>query len=144
MTSDSSDKTSHMLRPVLLVDGDIDSRLICRSSLARSGIEVIVVSDGDNGVDVARIVQPKVVILNVEAGRDGLELISRLRIEANLFDVTMIALTDESMSDRGGALADGGFDHVLLKPINPNGVLAAVQKALSELPEYAGRHAVEP
>jgi CheY-like chemotaxis protein len=116
-------------RPVLLVDGDFDSRLICRTSLARAGIEVVTVSDSASSVGVARIVQPKVIILDVENGEDGLEFMTSIRDDSNLLDATMIALTDEGPAHHERTLA-AGFDRVLTKPIEPNAVVAAVQQGM--------------
>ncbi|HSQ31977.1 MAG TPA: response regulator [Gemmatimonadaceae bacterium] len=119
-------------RPVLLVDGDYDSRLMCRTSLARAGIEVVTVSDSASGVGVARIVQPKVIILDVETGEDGLEFLARMRDESNVLDATIIALTDRDIGHHERTLAAAGFDRVLAKPIEPSVVLAAVQQGLAQ------------
>lgn len=119
-------------RPVLLVDGDFDSRLICRTSLARAGIEVVTVSDSASSVGVARIVQPKVIILDVETGEDGLEFLASMRDDSNLLDATMIALTDQALAHHDGLLAAAGFDRVLAKPIEPSVVVAAVQEGMSQ------------
>ena len=119
-------------RPVLLVDGDFDSRLICRTTLARAGIEVVTVSDCASSLGVARIVQPKVIILDVETEDDGLEFLATMRDDSSLLDATMIALTDQSAADHERTLAAAGFDRVLTKPIEPSAVVAAVQQSMSQ------------
>ena len=119
-------------RPVLLVDGDFDSRLICRTTLARAGIEVVTVSDSRSSLGVARIVQPKVIILDVENGEDGLEFLASMRDDSNLLDATMIAITDQSAAEHERTLAAAGFDRVLTKPIEPSAVVAAVQQGMTQ------------
>ena len=119
-------------RPVLLVDGDFDSRLICRTMLARAGIEVVTVSDSASSLGVARIVQPKVIILDVETGEDGLEFLANMRDDSALLDATMIALTDQGAADHERRLAAAGFDRVLTKPIEPSAVVAAVQQGMTQ------------
>ena len=118
--------------PVLLVDGDFDSRLICRTTLARAGIEVVTVSDSRSSLGVARIVQPKVIILDVENGEDGLEFLASMRDDSNLLDATMIAITDQSAAEHERTLAAAGFDRVLTKPIEPSAVVAAVQQGMTQ------------
>lgn len=119
-------------RPVLLVDGDFDSRLICRTTLARAGIEVVTVSDCASSLGVARIVQPKVIILDVETEDDGLEFLATMRDDSSLLDTTMIALTDQGAAHHELTLAAAGFDRVLTKPIEPSAVVAAVQLGMSQ------------
>ena len=125
-----SDISTLDARPVLLVDGDFDSRLICRTTLARAGIEVVTVSDSASSFGVARIVQPKVIILDVEIGEDGLEFLASMRDDSNLLDATMIALTDQGAADHERALAAAGFDSVLTKPIEPHSLLGRVRAVL--------------
>lgn len=124
-------------RPVLLVNGDIDSRSIYRMALAQAGIEVITVGDSISGLRVARITQPKVIVLDVPARRDRFDAITELRTEAGLRDTTMIALADQAMSERQRALIEAQFDRVLLKPIEPSAVLAAVRQGLALRPTSA-------
>jgi CheY-like chemotaxis protein len=119
-------------RPVLLVDGDFDSRMICRTTLARAGIEVVTVSDSASCLGVARIVQPKVIILDVESEDDGLQFLANVRDDSNLLDATMIALTDHGAANHERTLAAAGFDRVLTKPIEPTAVVAAVQQGMSQ------------
>ena len=118
-------------RPVLLVDGDFESRLMCRTSLARAGLEVVSVSDSASGVGVAKIVQPRVIILDVETGEDGLEFLAGMRDDSTVLDATLIALTDRGLGHHERTLAAAGFDCVLTKPIEPSAVVAAVQQGLA-------------
>ena len=121
-------------RPVLLVDGDIDARSIYRMTLAQAGIEVITVGDSSSGIRVARITQPKVIVLDIPARRDGLDGVTRLRDDAGLRDTTMIALADQAIPPRQRAIIEAEFDRVLLKPIEPSAVLAAVRQGLAWRP----------
>lgn len=130
VATNRSDMSTLDTRPVLLVDGDFDSRLICRTSLARAGIEVVTVSDSACSVGVAKIVQPKVIILDVENGEDGEEFLASMRDDSSLLDATMIALADEGLAHHERTLA-AGFDRVLTKPIEPSAVVAAVQQGMT-------------
>lgn len=118
-------------RPVLLVNGDIDSRSMYRMALAEAGIEVITVGDSSSGLRVARITQPKVIVLDIPAKRDGVDAAARMRTEAALRDTAMIALADQALPSEQRALIEAEFDRVLLKPIEPSAVLAAVRQGLA-------------
>jgi len=124
-------------RPVLLVNGDIDSRSIYRMALAEAGIEVITVGDSSSGLRVARITQPKVIVLDIPAKRDGIDAAARMRADAGLHDTTMIALADQTMPAPQRAIIEAEFDRVLMKPIEPSAVLAAVRQGLAWRPNSA-------
>lgn len=124
-------------RPVLLVNGDIDSRSMYRMALAEAGIEVISVGDSGSGLRVARITQPKVIVLDIPAKRDGIDAAARMRADAGLRDTTMIALADQQMPAPQRAIIEAEFDRVLLKPIEPSAVLAAVRQGLAWRPNSA-------
>lgn len=117
-------------RPVLLVNGDIDSRSIYRMALAQAGIEVISVGDSGSGLRVAQITQPKVIVLDIPARRDGLDAATSMRADAGLRDTMIIALADQAMTAQQRELIEAEFDRVLLKPIEPSAVLAAVRQGL--------------
>lgn len=121
-------------RPVLLVNGDIDSRAIYRMALAQAGIEVITVGDSSSGLRVARITQPKVIVLDIATRQDGFDSASRMRTDAALHDTTMIALADHEISPHQRAMIEADFDRVLLKPIEPSAMLAAVRQGLAWRP----------
>lgn len=89
-------------------------------------------SDCACSLGVARIVQPRVIILDVETEDDGLEFLASLRHDSSLLDATMIALTDQGAAQRERTLAAAGFDRVLTKPIEPSAVVAAVQQSMSQ------------
>ena len=125
-------------RPVLLVNGDIDSRSIYRMALTQAGIEVITVGDSASGLRVARITQPKVIVLDIPARRDGLDAASRLRSDAALRDTAMIALADHEIPAHQRAVIEAEFDRVLFKPIEPSAVLAAVRQGLAWRPSHSG------
>ena len=121
-------------RPVLLVNSDIDSRSIYRMALAQAGIEVITVGDSGSGLRVARITHPKVIVLDIAAKRDSLDTVTRMRTDAGLHDTTMIALADKAIPAQQRAVIEAEFDRVLLKPIEPSAVLAAVRQGLASRP----------
>ena len=116
---------------VLLVENDDDARLIYRAILTHAGLDVITAGDGDAGLVAASLVRPRVIVLNLEVPRlHGMEVLKRMRGDACLRTIPVIALTGRGMSHDEPRLRDAGFDEVLLKPVKPAEVLAAVRRQL--------------
>ena len=117
---------------VLLIEDDDDARLIYRTILVHAGLDVTTACDGLAGLVAASVVQPSVIVSNIELPRlDGLELLKRIKRDPRLRTIPIIALSGRAMSHDRSKLRDAGFDEVLLKPIDPRGVLAAVRRQLA-------------
>ena len=118
-------------RCILLVDDDDDSRLIYRTYLAKDGHEVVTVGDGAAVLRVASIIGPTVILLDIALPTlDGIAILKRIRCHPGLRATPVIALTGRAMTHEQHRLREAGFDEVLLKPIEPAAVVAAVQRHL--------------
>jgi len=116
---------------VLLVEDDDDSRLIYRTILGSAGLEIVTAGDGAAGLRVASILRPSVIVLDIGLPLlDGVGVLRAIRRDPLLRATPVIALTGRVLVHEQHALADAGFDHVLLKPIEPAAVLAAIQARL--------------
>ena len=120
--------------PVLLIDDDEDSRVMYRTILAHAGIEVVTVTDGGDGLQVARAVKPSVIVLDIGLPTmSGLEVLQRVRKDSALSETAVIALTGHVLKEQQQELVDAGFDNILTKPIEPTTVLAAVMDAMAKI-----------
>lgn len=120
--------------PVLLIDDDEDSRIMYRTILAHAGIEVVTVTDGGDGLQVARAVKPSVIVVDIGLPTmSGLEVLQQVRQDSSLSETAVIALTGRVLQEEQRELADAGFDNILMKPIEPTTVLAAVVDALAKI-----------
>ncbi|MDE3151389.1 MAG: response regulator [Gemmatimonadota bacterium] len=108
---------------VAVVEDNPDNRLLLQAILGGS----YDVDEYDNGEDaligLARR-RPDVVLLDISLpGMDGVEILSRIRADAALRTLRVIALTAHAMAgDREKYLA-AGFDEYLTKPIIDETVL---------------------
>jgi CheY-like chemotaxis protein len=71
-------------------------------------------------------------------GMDGCELARRLRERPGLQDLRLIALTGWGQDSDRARFASAGFDHHLLKPVDPDALLDLVQQA-PEAAQAAGQ-----
>ena len=81
---------------VLVIDDEPDVLMLCRVNLQLAGHEVIEASNGKAGLELARTLQPDVVVLDVMLPRvDGLTVLSDLAADAlpgGLVDRDVLAL----------------------------------------------------
>jgi len=83
--------------------------------------QVRVAHDGLAGLDAARHEPPDVMLVDIGLpGIDGYEVARRVRKDTALRDVTLVALTGYGRDEDRSTAIDAGFDHHLVKPIDPD------------------------
>ena len=123
---------------VLLVEDNRDTAESLTMLLDLYGHRVRTVYDGVAALDAAGAEAPDVMLVDIGLpGMDGYEVARRIRRDAHLRDVRLIALTGYGRDeDRRQALA-AGFDHHLVKPVNPETLNGLVMSVVAEAPEGA-------
>lgn len=104
------------LARVLHIEDDPRNRLLVRKLLSADGHEVVDAADGLEGVRLALAQRPDIVLVDLNIpGLDGFEVTLRLRTEASLAGVPIVAITAEGDRDTSFAVGCDGF---LQKPID--------------------------
>jgi CheY-like chemotaxis protein len=104
-------------RRVLIVDDNLDTADSIAMLLKRSGHEVTVAYSGDKALEVAAEFLPEVVLLDIGLPEmDGYEVARRLRLDSQLKDVKLIALTGYGQDSDLQRSKHAGFDYHLVKP----------------------------
>jgi DNA-binding response OmpR family regulator len=117
---------------VLLVDDDLDSRLIYGRVLSHAGYRVMEAVGGLQGLNVARMSRPDVIVVDLGLPDiDGLEVIRSLRAEPSTLGSVIIVLTAYvSRLDEMSAMEAGG-DLFLAKPIPPRDLVAVIDRMVA-------------
>ena len=118
------------LATVLICDDEPSLRELIRVSLdgAYSFAEA---DDGEESLEMARRLRPDVVILDMMMPRlSGLEVLEELRRDETLAGTAVIVLTAQPET-REDALRQGA-DLVMVKPFEPEQIMAAVEEVLTE------------
>ena len=104
---------------ILIVDDVVDNLALLSLDLQQQGYRVITASDGEKAVRVAGLTRPHIILMDIAMpGVDGLEATRKLRADAQLSSIPVIALTAYDTGGFRRAAADAGFDGYLTKPIN--------------------------
>jgi PAS domain S-box-containing protein len=121
-------------RRVLVVDDNRDAADSLALLLKLVMQDVRVAYDGHSALETARTYQPDLVFLDIGMpGMDGYEVAKVLRREVGP-RVLLIALTGWGQDEDRERTRQAGFDHHVVKPVEPS----ALQKILAELKPHAG------
>ena len=101
--------------PVLVIDDDPNARALLSRFLAREGFSVRTASDGLSGLELARTLKPRAILLDVMMPHmDGWAVLSALKSDPDVADIPVIMET--IVHEKGLAFSLGAEDY-LTKPI---------------------------
>lgn len=105
---------------ILVVDDNEDAADSLATLLALKGHEVRTTYDGAGALETAATFRPDVVLLDIGLpGMSGHEVARRLREQAQLGHVVLIAVTGWGQDEDRRRSQEAGFDHHLVKPVHP-------------------------
>jgi DNA-binding response OmpR family regulator len=118
---------------ILVVDDEPHIRRVLSAILGSHGFDVMMASDGSQGLDELGTEEVDLVILDLMMpGANGLEILSKIRSDPQRADTPVIILTAKGQdTDREAALA-GGANDFLTKPFSPKKLIARIQEILGE------------
>jgi two-component system, cell cycle response regulator DivK len=121
-----------MSQRILVVEDQEDNRQILRDLLTSAKFEVIEAVDGEAGLAAAAANKPDLILMDVQLpGIDGYEATRRLKADATLHEVPVIAVTAHALSGAEQEARAAGCDGYISKPISPRQLLAKVREYLS-------------
>ena len=121
---------------ILVIDDEPSIINLVTAYLKPEGYEVYTAADGNAGLKAARVYKPDLIILDLMLpGIDGIELLSRLRRESDVYVIMLTAHTEET--DKIIGLSVGADDYVT-KPFSPRELVARVKAALRRMKSGAG------
>src|SRR3990172_686842 len=121
---------------ILVIDDEPSIVNLVSAYLKPEGYEVLTAMDGPSGLKAAHAFKPDLVILDIMLpGMDGIELLSRLRRESEVYVILLTAKTEET--DKIVGLSVGADDYVT-KPFSPRELMARVKAALRRIQTGTG------
>jgi two-component system, chemotaxis family, CheB/CheR fusion protein len=112
---------------VVVVEDNADSLEMLCSMLQLAGAICHSAGDGRAALALIDEVAPEVVILDVGLPHlDGLEVARRIRANPRHAGIRLIALTGYGLASDRKATAQAGFDHHLVKPVQPADLFKAI------------------
>lgn len=112
---------------VLIVDDNPVNRLLPSAILRKEGCSVAEAASGEEALDYLSRTRPDCVLLDISMpGLSGEQVCERIRQDANLAGLRVIAYTAHAMPEEKHRIMGAGFDDLLIKPISRAGLLAAL------------------
>jgi len=112
---------STVRRKVLVVDDNRDGAESLQMLLELAGHEVRLAHDGEEALAKAESYRPEVILLDIGLPKlDGFEVARRLRADGKFRDILLIALTGYGKEGDRTLSQEAGFDHHLVKPVEPS------------------------
>jgi len=116
---------------ILVVDDEQSIVDLVAAYLRREGFDVHTAMDGPAGLKAARTLKPDLVVLDVMLpGMDGVEVLTRLRRESDVYIILLTARSEET--DKIVGLSVGADDY-MTKPFSPRELVARIKAALRRL-----------
>jgi two-component system alkaline phosphatase synthesis response regulator PhoP len=116
---------------ILVIDDEQSILDLVSAYLRQEGYEVLTATDGPSGLKAARAFKPDLIVLDIMLpGMDGIELLTRLRRESDVYVIMVTAKSEET--DKIVGLSVGADDY-LTKPFSPRELVARVKAALRRL-----------
>jgi two-component system CheB/CheR fusion protein len=108
-------------RRILVVDENRDAAAMLGMILKHmGGHHVDFAYDGISGLEAAHRLRPDIIFLDLAMpGMEGYEVASQLRRDPQFKDVLIIAVTGSGHDEARERTREAGFDHHLLKPVDP-------------------------
>jgi DNA-binding response OmpR family regulator len=117
-----------MDRHVLLVEDELNIIEAIRFLLSREGWRVDTHCDGLTAVDTIKRMRPTLVILDyMLPGRNGLDILTELREDADFADLPVLMLTARGQSRDRELAEKAGVSRFMTKPFSNTEVITAVR-----------------
>ena len=115
---------------VLVVEDNVDAAESLMMLLEYLGHRVRIAHDGETALRAALVSPPDVMLVDIGLpGMDGYEVARRLRADAGLRTVRLVALTGYGRDEDQERALNAGFDHHLVKPVE----IEALQQLIAPL-----------
>jgi len=116
---------------ILVIDDEPSIVNLVQAYLKPEGYQVYTAADGNAGLKAARAFKPDIIVLDVMLpGIDGIELLSRLRRESQVYVIMLTARTEETDKIIGLSI---GADDYMTKPFSPRELVARIKAALRRM-----------
>ena len=113
---------------VLVIEDDRRSAELLELYLDGSGLRVVLARDGAEGLELARALRPRAVILDILLPRlDGWDLLGRLKEDPATAAIPVVIVT--MLDERGKGLALGAVEY-LVKPVSREAMMEALEGVL--------------
>jgi two-component system cell cycle response regulator DivK len=116
---------------ILVIEDQEDNRRIVRDLLTSVGFVVLEATTGEEGVALAEASRPDLILMDIQLpGLDGYDATRRIKANAALRSIPIIAVTSYALSGDDVKAFAAGCDAYVTKPFSPRALLAKIREYL--------------
>jgi CheY-like chemotaxis protein len=116
---------------ILLVEDNVDNRIIMKAWLEHAGYRVLLAVDGVASLTMAQAMLPDIILMDVALpGMDGWDAADCLKTHPETQSIPIIALTALALPDDRRRASEARIDGYLTKPVALSRVLEEVERVL--------------
>ncbi|MBN2003218.1 MAG: response regulator [Anaerolineae bacterium] len=124
-----------MDKTILYIEDNYHNRRLVQKVLKSRGYEVMLAEDGLEGWEMLMQHRPALVLLDISLpGIDGIEIASRIKADATLENIWVIALTASAMRGDKERFMQAGCNDYLSKPIQVKELIEKVEGYFASYP----------
>ncbi len=133
----ATDPTGHTERlavsPLILLAEDNDANITTISNyLEAKGYRILLAKNGQEAIAFATTHHPDVILMDIQMPvMDGLEAIRQIRLDPNLVNIPIVALTALAMNSDREKCLDAGANDYLTKPVKLRQLVTTIQQLLA-------------
>ena len=117
---------------VLIVEDNERNRKLVRKVLEKKGYRTVEVESGEAAVESAKRDAPDIILMDYQLpGIDGIEAFRRIRADASIRRMPIVAVTASAMPEDMARMREAGFDGFETKPISVKDLLATIERLLA-------------
>ena len=118
---------------ILIIEDDPLMQRMYQKAFAFDGYEVLVASDGVEGLETIRTEKPTLVLLDVMMPKmNGLEVLEKVKADPEIKNTPIIMLTNLAGSaDAEKALSQGAVKYIIKSEQEPKAVVAMVKEIMA-------------
>ena len=114
---------------ILVVEDNAKNMTLLRDVLRATGYRTLEASTGGQALMLATAHRPTLVLMDIRLpDMDGVEVLSRLRMDERTASIPVLALSAQAMKGDIVRFRESGFDGYLSKPVDIDELLATVEQ----------------
>jgi two-component system cell cycle response regulator DivK len=118
-----------MSKRILVVEDQPDNRQIIRDMLAPTDYEITEAENGEEALAAIAKQRPDLILMDIQLPvMDGYEATRRIKADASLRSIPIIAVTSYALSGEGQKARVAGCDDYVPKPYSPRELLAKIRQ----------------
>jgi two-component system cell cycle response regulator DivK len=120
-----------MPKTILIIEDEPRNLKLIRDLLHRFGYETLEATDGEQGVRLARLRLPDLILMDIMMPKmDGLEATRIIKADTKTRHIPIIALTSYAMKGDRERTLEAGCDAYIAKPVDIQEVLKTIEHYL--------------